>query len=193
MTQLLERNCYIPERVEKLGKQSPGMRRQVPWGKHSPASWRFKHKAAEAGDLKHQEYVLPAVVIKDPYTWMTSMCRHSYNANWIHVSDHCPNLIANEDDVKKFSKIMSVGDIVPVNVRYNNENITHHKSLANLWNDYYLEWYIEAKFPRLIVRFEDLLFRAEHVIGKVCYCAGGKIKDSFEYLAETAKKGDVHA
>ena len=29
-----------------------------------------QENAQEAGDLKHQEYVLPAVVIKDPYTWM---------------------------------------------------------------------------------------------------------------------------
>lgn len=49
INQLLRENCYIPERVKKIGKGSPGMRRQVPWGKHSPASWRLKNKALEAG------------------------------------------------------------------------------------------------------------------------------------------------
>ena len=193
MTQLLEHNCYIPERIEKFGSKSPGMRRQVPWGKHSPASWRFKHKADEGGDLKHQEYVLPAVVIKDPYTWMTSMCRHSYSANWCHTKDHCPNLIANENDINVFNNTLALGEVVPVNIRYSAENITHHKSLVNLWNDYYLDWYANATFPRVIVRFEDLLFRSEYVIDQVCSCAGGKLKNNFTYLAETAKTGEVHA
>jgi len=191
MTTLLRNNCYIKERVDKLGKGSPGMRRQVPWGKHSPASWRLKHQAQEAGDLKHQEYVLPAVVIKDPYTWMTSMCRHTYHANWLHTKLHCPNLIADKDDALKFKKL-AYGKKVPVNVHYSDENITHHESLVDLWNDYYREWYQEVSYPRVIVRFEDLLFRPQQIVREVCQCAGGVMRDTFLMTAESAKTGVGH-
>lgn len=192
VNQLLRENCYIPERIEKLGKESPGMRRQVPWGKHSPASWRFKHKAAEAGDIKHQDYVLPVVVIKDPYTWMTSMCRHSYSTNWLHSPNHCPNLVVLDKDAI-LKKTIGEGNPVPVNVHYTDDNITHHESLVGLWNDYYSGWYMDASFPRVIVRFEDLLFHAEEVITEVCHCGGGEMTENFTYIAESAKTGDVHA
>ena len=192
MSQLLVQNCYIPERVEKKGKRSTGMRLQVPWGKHTPATWRFKNKADQAGEVPHQEHVLPAVVIKDPFTWMTSMCRHTYSAYWYHTREHCPNLVWNNSDLEAFPEVhSSPGDAVPVHIRYTNQNITHHKSLANLWNDYY-SGYINADFPLVIIRFEDLLFRAEGVVNEVCKCAGGQMREKFTFIADSAKKGEVH-
>ncbi len=42
------------------------------------------------------------------------------------------------------------------------------------WNTWYGD-YIEAKYPRLSVRFEDLLYHTEMVITQACCCFGGKL------------------
>ena len=61
----------------------------VPWGKHNPqTSFRFHHVCEENRDhgvKLPQERVLPVVMIKDPYTWMSSICRHKYYTNFPHT------------------------------------------------------------------------------------------------------------
>ena len=47
---------------------------QVPWGKHNPVDWRGQH-AAQGLEGVDVDGVLPVVVVKDPFTWMRSMCR----------------------------------------------------------------------------------------------------------------------
>ena len=190
MAQYLQDNCYLPERAKKYGNSSTGMRFQVPWGKHSPVSWRGKHKAIIGGDALESEF-LPVVVIKDPFTWMTSMCRHSYAANWFHTEEHCPNLVPITPEEKAHFGENALS--VTVNISYSSENITHHQSMVDLWNKYYGDW-IDAEFPRIIVRFEDLIYNAEKVVGEVCTCAGGLMRgDEFKYTTDSAKKGKVHS
>ncbi len=188
---LLSQNCYLPDRMEKHGKASTGMRWQVPWGKHSPVSWRHKHSAPSMTTL-NQTAFLPALVIKDPYTWMDSMCRHSYAANWKHFDGHCPNLVPTTSEEKDYLE-KNGKSTFNVNVRYRETNITHHDSLADLYNTYYGDW-IDADFPRLIVRFEDLLFHAEIVVQKICECGGGKLFSDkpFKYSVNSAKTGEAH-
>jgi len=158
---------------------------QVPWGKHPPYSWRYKNiAAAERNKQVNQTLTLAVATIKDPLSWMGSMCRHSYAANWRHQKDHCPNLIANEFDAKLGSKLSQQ---IPVRVRYKPKNITHHESLAGLWNDYYGGYAFEAEYPRLIIRSEDMLFHTPEVIKQVCECGGGKMRDTFQYVLESAK------
>lgn len=138
----------------------------------------------------NQTSFLAAVVIKDPYTWMDSMCRHSYSANWKHIKGHCPNLVPISQHEKD---ILKNDETFPVNIHYRDTNITHHKSLVDLWNTWYGNW-LDAEFPRLFVRFEDLLFHTEYVVGKVCECGGGQIrdKDNFKYSVDSAKTGKAH-
>ena len=172
-------------------------------GKHSPVSWRYKHSAPAMVNLNQTSF-LAAVVIKDPYTWMNSMCRHSYAANWRHVDGHCPNLVAISEKEKEIIKILNDNrndkadegkgeETFKVNIHYRDTNITHHDSLADLWNTWYGDW-INADFPRLIVRFEDLLFHTETVVRKVCECGGGEIRDvnNFKYSVSSAKTGKAH-
>jgi len=188
LTNLLRQNCHIPEKMEVHGKESIGMRGQVPWGKHSPATWRLHHVASDQVTVNQTNF-LPATVIKDPYTWMNSMCRHSYSANWNHDEKHCPNLIPITALDLKYAKGKPT---IPVNVHYSDTNVTEHESLAGLWNDWYSQW-IDAAFPRLVIRFEDLLFHAEEVVGKVCTCGGGVIHtEYFKYIEESAKTGKAH-
>ena len=60
------------------------------------------------------------------------MCRHSYQANWFHTSEHCSNLVPlTEEELEKAAG----NPTVPVNIRYRDENITHHKSFADLCNE----------------------------------------------------------
>ena len=60
---------------------------QVPWGKHNPVDWRGQHSAQglEGVDV---DGVLPVVVVKDPFTWMRSMCR----------VDLCGNVFSSNSD-----------------------------------------------------------------------------------------------
>ena len=110
------------------------------------------------------------------------MCRHTYAANWSHRKEHCPNLVPNEVD----RKIGVKTDTIPVNVRYNSTHVTHHDSLVHLWNEWYKD-YLNADFPRLIIRSEDMMFHTPEVIKKVCECGGGKMRDKFTYILESAK------
>jgi hypothetical protein len=168
----------------------------VPWGKHSPVSWRYKHAAPSATKLNQTQF-LPAVVIKDPYTWMDSMCRHSYAANWKHFEGHCPNLVPNSESERAFlkDKLSDSQTLTtfPVNIRYHETNMTHHESLIDLWNTWYGDW-MNVTFPRLVVRFEDLLFHAEAVVEQICECGGGKIYNmtDFKYSVDSAKQGAAH-
>merc|ERR1711957_391636 len=61
------------------------------------------------------------------------------------------------------------------------------ESMLHMYNQWYQEWE-EVAFPRLIVRYEDLLLHPEEVVDKVCSCAGGSWKEKFTLSSEKAKK-----
>jgi hypothetical protein len=190
MAELLIHNCEMTARMEKYGEENKGIRWQVPWGKHAPAGddhFRQTHKAKEDANIDANN-ILPAVTIRDPYAWMQSMCRHQYQAFWSHDKDeHCPNLIPNAKD-KALFPILRKKKVVPLEVHYP-EFVRQHDSLAHFWNDWYNE-YMKATFPRVIVRFEDLIFHAKEVTMAVCECAGGEMKEQdFMYIVDSAKKG----
>jgi hypothetical protein len=48
----------------------------------------------------------------------------------------------------------------------------------------------DAKYPRLIVRMEDLVFHAKETTTKVCECIGGEMRTDrpFTYVIDSAKK-----
>jgi len=185
---LLVKNCRLKLLPKKYGKQNHGIKYQVPWGKHSPVEWKFKHKAPGFENLD-QSHFLPALVIKDPYTWMESMCRHKYAATWRQESGHCPNLVPT---TPKEKKMISPRDTFEVDVHYHQYNVTHHESMSELYNEWYGNW-LDVEYPRLVVRFEDLMFHAEDVVERVCTCAGGTMAPGpFQYVADSAKKGKAH-
>ena len=75
---------------------------QVNWGKHQPARFRLQNVLDPHIDNQLQ---LPVVVVRDPWTWLQSMCRVRYSAHWFHVVErnpgdpyHCPNLVPNHVD-----------------------------------------------------------------------------------------------
>ncbi|KAL7489679.1 hypothetical protein ACHAW6_015372 [Cyclotella cf. meneghiniana] len=212
---LLEYNCQNPHRVEKFrgnAKRGHGNEWEVPWGKHTPARYRGNYyKNAKTNYHVHE--VLPVVLIRNPYGWMKSMCRNPYTATWRGKKDSesCPQLKRdgrwNEVDVK-----FGPGS-------------THHKSLAHMWNDWYGEYFYDnywrndttidadaprqrsdrnltSPFPRIIIRFEDIIFFPYEVTQQICTCAGGVLghrsddtdveSHSFHYVVRSAKTGDGH-
>lgn len=124
------------------------------------------------------------------------MCRHPYAADWIHDPDHCPNLLPNEIDLNLMSMeekdAISTGVTMNVTVTYA-EFTRQHATLVEFWNDWY-KAYVEAPFPRLIVRFEDVVFHPKQITKTVCECAGGILDPSrpFRYIVDSAKKGAAH-
>jgi hypothetical protein len=118
------------------------------------------------------------------------MCRHKYAAHWHHDDAHCPSLIPNAADIAKYHHLQSE-ETIPVLVRYK-EFDKHHTSMVDFWNTWYQE-YVQAPFPRLIVRFEDIIFHPVQVTKIACECAGGRLNDGkFRYQVESAKRGAAH-
>jgi len=110
---------------------------------------------------------LPIVLIRDPYRWMASMCKASYTAHWEPAPDgHCPNLVKPNGARRRIGK-----DTYPVTV--DREPRDTYDSLADMWSEWYYEYYREANFPRLMIRFEDTLFHAEKVMELVNECLLG--------------------
>jgi hypothetical protein len=99
-----------------------------------------------------------------------------------------------------------------VDVKYGS-GTTHHQSLGHLWNDWCGEYFYsnntsrsnkktDAPFPRLIVRFEDIIFFPYEVTKQICSCAGGVLghrqddkdvaNNTFHYVVRSAKAGMGH-
>ena len=199
VTQLLKRNCYIPERVAQYGlqasKEQLGMRWQVPWGKHTPQHFRSQHAATHAQEISKDD-VLPVITIRHPYRWMRSMCKNPYTTRWSH--DHqCPNLLQTHNK--------DYDDWNPVTVKYGAATESY-QSLAHLWNDWYNDYYYyrptdhnnTASYPRIMIRMEDLIFHTQSTIRQVCHCAGGRLysdnddnnspsTSQFQYITDSAK------
>eukprot|EP00537_Pseudo-nitzschia_pungens_P004403 CAMPEP_0172364342 /NCGR_PEP_ID=MMETSP1060-20121228/7485_1 /TAXON_ID=37318 /ORGANISM="Pseudo-nitzschia pungens, Strain cf. cingulata" /LENGTH=521 /DNA_ID=CAMNT_0013087313 /DNA_START=122 /DNA_END=1687 /DNA_ORIENTATION=- len=177
----ISNNCKLPNNKRD---RSGGTRWQVPWGKHMPAHRKWTNTAGH--DYKtNKTNVMPIVLVRDPFSWMQSMCKHAYEARWPH-SKVCPNL-ANEKLLKNGQP-----DIVPLMVRY--KPPANYTSLAHYWAQWYKE-YLEVDYPRLIVRFEDIQFHARELIETVCQCAGAvpRNKDGmFRYVVDSAKWGAAH-
>ena len=179
--ELLKVNCNIKQARHSHTHVEPrknGMRWQVPWGKHNPpTTHRFKNVAKAWGKDVLQQNFFPIVLIKDPYSWMGSQCRHKYTTFWGHDDQHCPNLIR--------WRVTDKDEPSTVRVKYALVMKTY-ESLLDMWNRWYEEWE-QQSFPHLTTRFEDLLFHGEEVTRTACECVGGVFTDDFEYVEDSAK------
>lgn len=122
---------------------------QVPWGKHRTADVKWSHTAATMEKIDKND-VLPVVIIRDPFSWLQSMCAHPYAASWRHGSHHCPNLVASDSDRKHFRKfVKDQKNIFPVTVKFDKQSQYHYTSLVHLWSEWYAQ-YLEVDYPILI-------------------------------------------
>mmetsp|Transcript_4670 Transcript_4670/g.7218 ORF Transcript_4670/g.7218 Transcript_4670/m.7218 type:complete len:406 (+) Transcript_4670:214-1431(+) len=189
VTRLMKENCVIPERFNKYSpdpkasKEDYGIRWQCPWGKHTPANFKNNHTAPK-NEETIKDHCLPIVTVRNPFDWMISMCHIPYTARWPH-NKFCPHLVTT----------YSNGEKVPVGVKVKlAEQWLNFDSLADLWNEFYAQYYRDFEYPYLIVRFEDLTFRQYETTKTICECAGGVVKpqDMFKYIIKSAKQGPGH-
>ena len=158
------------------------MKFQPHWGKHEMiTSQKFEYWNAH--DVPGHEGLFPmemysklsmmVVVVKDPLTWMKSMCKANYDFRYFNRSwffDSCPKGMKHSEF-----------DWMPMNrgrVRNQGKNKTSNgifKSPAYLWSEWYgslVNTIDKKKWPYLIVRYEDLLFRIDSVLRQLCSCLG---------------------
>ena len=174
LAELLARNCEIAAHQKRFGKKQRGIQWQVPWGKHTPVKYRGKHVIEPSRDVP-VDNILPMVTIRDPYRWMTSMCRQRYTVRWGHKADNCPHLFSEKTNKPTGAQ-----------VRYGAASM-EHPSLPALYNDYY-NTYLNSTFPRVVVRMEDLVFYGENVTRTICACGGGRPRvKTFQHVFDSAK------
>jgi hypothetical protein len=179
--ELLATNCI---NTDRMGMKSPAGD-QVGWGKHMPASLRGNHtlnKVQHSNSLYNA--TLAVIAVRDPYTWMQSMCRQGYATQFQHSIKHCPNIIPYKEDIESHPRFAKM-KYIPVVVKYNSDLKLKYESLVHYWNLWYSE-YAEALFPRLFVRMEDLLFHGEEVVTQICECGGGEMRTPFTHVKEVA-------
>ncbi len=61
----------------------------------------------------------------------------------------------------------------------------------DLYSDYYRQ-YLEADYPRLIVRFEDMLLQPRRVLAQVAECVGTTVAKQWKYQTESSKGHGSH-
>ena len=182
LAQTLMANCQL--RMNKRGKQD-GIEWQVNWGKHQPPRFRLENKL---NPNIPNENMFPIVIIRDPWSWMQSMCRVRYSAHWYHVVPpddhpnyemHCPNLIANAIDRKYYDKAKPWlrqyynGDPWQIDNMADKANYTLDKTVVPLWVRYksrnvhhaslihmWRDWYSEY----YDVDFPRLIIRLEDLV-----------------------------
>jgi len=141
LAKTLIRNCVLHKRQEKYGIKNRGIRWQVPYGKHSPPKdnkFREEHVAQKSEGVEARN-VLPAVMIRDPFRWLQSMCSHHYTCRWPRVFSrkdpryHCPNLYPTAAEKLKLQDLgrnpLEEGTVMASETENFHDDPTGHKML----------------------------------------------------------------
>jgi hypothetical protein len=237
---LLKKHCVIQERADAYDKSNfknrkndlvlgvkTGMFDEMPWDKHGPVSWREDegYKPDQNGfemnlvlpQLKNKD-TFPIVMVKDPFSWMESMCRNPYTALWLPSHSSCLNLYPDYDmydgdpDRNMFKRSSSLQNgmrftapqkktrkkTIGLVIEFKNgdrwRRDLEYENLIDWWNTFYDD-YLKADFPRLIVRYEDLLLHSNEIIPQICECVGGQLVNNEEGVyvrVESAKDERIH-
>jgi hypothetical protein len=197
---LLESNCQFPDDVDAKSNNrrtsgvhsKPDSRStvqwQVPWGKHVPSEQRRIHRIPSNKDslLSPPDDVLPVVLVRDPYFWIQSLCRHPYSLQWEH-NNKCPSLVDTSHSGGVAASTLTVQAKLGSR-QYEWPSLVH---VYNDWNrQYYHQSSSEDAFPRLIIRMEDLIFFPKQVVKEVCKCGGGVVRTKFRHMVESVKEDD---
>ena len=175
MWKLLTNNCNIDGEILW----------QAPWGKHALSSSRLKRVAWDGEGVNQTEF-FPFVMIKDPFTWMSSQCLHGYGVtfwNSKYDEEHCPHLIRENLDLR------DLDETAPMKL-FNGGNF--HDTLLDSYNWWYGDWEAKrmTKFPHLAIRYVDMLFHDEEVFRIACECVGGNFTAVFKFESKSAKGSD---
>ena len=180
-----------------------GILDEAPWGKHNPHTyWSQYHAGPNTFKQYPEENILPIVIIRDPIMWMKSMCETKDPKQWsAHQKKTCPIFtspttttldISDEMGLPKSflktRKPTNTRNEAQITVQYSNSSPTEtYGNLIDLWNKWNLSWLVDATRPRIILRYEDLLFHPKPVIQLVCNCVAGVLEDNFSNHLEQTK------
>lgn len=78
-----------------------------------------------------------------------------------------------------------------VKVTFDTNNVEYFDSLVDLWSQWY-KLYFTATYPRLMIRFEDMLLQAPAVLAKVAECVGTTTQNPIKYQQGSAKAHGSH-
>lgn len=174
LSDYMQKTCLLPARNGAIRRNLW----QVPWGKHMLPSRRHNN-TVHTYEKYNKTDTIPIVIIRDPYNWQQSMCNHTYAIYWKHSRERCPNLIER-------------GTPIPAKIRYTKSMTDEFPSLAHIWSEYYSQ-YLKADYPRLIVRYEDMLFHPKRIMKQVCDCVEGQfVEKEFSLKVDNAKFGPGH-
>jgi hypothetical protein len=107
------------------------------------------------------------------------MCESPYTLRWAHSKEHCPNLLNDEGT-----------NSTPISVSWAQKFQRKWPSMVHLWSSWYGEYVhqFDHGAPRMIIRFEDLLFHTEKVMDEIRDCVGAEfLEGSFQYATAPAK------
>jgi hypothetical protein len=102
---------------------------------------------------------------------------------------HCPNLVPSwkERTRRGIEHLKTFEVTVCLKEDENDTRFTsHYDSLTDLWTKWNRQ-YLEADYPRLIIRYEDTLFHAEKVMELLGQCAGLPTATPFRYRLAAGK------
>lgn len=114
------------------------------------------------------------------------MCRQSYAAQFDHSKKTCPNIIPYPEDVEAHPRYARM-KYIPIHTKYDVDIKVKYDSLPSMWNEWYNQ-YENSTFPFLLIRMEDLVFHAEHIMPQVCECAGFQYRGSLHQMNEVQNK-----
>ena len=114
-------------------------------------------------------------------------CKEPYDVAWDRRATRCPSLLRKRKDGKQ--------ELNPVTINWEQTNLTnHYTSLIQVWNEWNQQ-YLQADFPRLMIRYEDQLRHGPRVLQLIANCAGldendpeyKNVGSTFTYQAPMAK------
>lgn len=82
--------------------------------------------------------------------------------------------------------MVNANGINPAFADYEKKFPIRYDSLVHVWNEWNRE-YLEADFPRLMVRFEDQLFHGEKVMQLISNCSGIPLHQPYVYQWRESK------
>jgi hypothetical protein len=179
----LETEQYMPDLTIPEFKERNGWQPNVIWGKHSLLSDKYPNSLIAI----ERNSILPVVMIRDPYRWMKSICKAEYGVSFHYVmppryAEHCPGLVVTPTEGRHTPQ--KTHKLTVTELKLSNE----FDSLADYWSEFN-RLYLEADFPRIMVRYEDTIFHTEKVVEALRECVGiPDDKRGFQYHTAAAKK-----
>ncbi len=162
--ELLNKNCVVHR-----GGQHSHIGWQVNWGKHQ--SPRFRHANHVVEDLNNSN-TFPIVMVRDPWTWLQSMCRVRYSAHWFH-GRFKTTFFASETNSSRYDTKQPTHQQISLSDQYSYTTVADH--CPNLIpNHVEQEWYFKSK-KIVTTYFDNDPWLVDNVMDKANFTLESKV------------------